>query len=278
MVTTKADDAPDGGRKLGLPRPVGEEAAAPERQLLAETEIVRGALRSALADPSCQLVWQETTYGRVFSLATLSHQCVVLGQLAAGVRDEYPSSIMALLARHHIETWLTGMYLFMGGEAALEVFLGDSLRSHEALRQEIDKLHDAGVALDIELPPLEDFAWEASRWKYERAAQELDRLGGASGLLHHAVAIYQITYRALSGTHGAHPNHHLMDTYIEAGGVFAHVLPESRATPLRRALLQMALVLTAVHGVFALAERGLATDALARVVNELRPSVSEPME
>jgi len=40
----------------------------------------------------------------------------------------------------------------------------------------------------------------------------------------------------------------------------------------------MGLVLTAVHGVFALAERGLATDALASVVNEPRPSVSEPME
>lgn len=250
--------------------PVGEDRAAPAELLVAETGSVIELVRNALAHPSCQLVWKEETYGRVFSLASLSHQCTVLEQLATGVREEYPSSIMALFARHHLESWLTGMYLFMGGEAALEALLGDSRRSHDALCQEIDKLHNAGVALDVELPPLDDFEWDAARWKYERAAQELDRIGSEAGLLHNAVAIYQIVYRALSGTHGAHPNHHLLDTYIDASGMFAHVLPQSRAAPLRRALLQMALVLTAIHAIFALAERGCRTDELARVVRTLR--------
>ena len=251
------------------PPPVGEDRAAPAKVLLAEAENVTGLVRVALDEASCQLAWADETYGRVFSLAALSHECVVLEQLAAGVRQEYPSSIMALLARHHLESWLTGMYLFMGGEAALEAFLGDSRRSHDALRQEIDKLHAAGVALDIELPLLEDFEWDAARWKYEGAAQELDRIGSESGLLHNAVAMYQIVYRALSGTHGAHPNHHLLDTYVDASRMFAHVLLQSQATPLRRALLQMTLVLTGVHGIFALAERGCRTDELARVVNAL---------
>lgn len=245
------------------PPPVGEDRAAPAKVLLAEAENVTDLVRVALDEASCQLAWTDKTYGRVFSLAALSHECVVLEQLASGVRQEYPSSIMAPLARHHIETWLTGMYLFMGGDAALEVFLGDSHRS-------IEKLHHAGVALDVELPPLEDFEWDVARWKYERAAQELDRLGSESGLLHNALAIYQIVYRALSRTHGAHPTHHLMDTYIQTGRAFARVLPQSRATPLRRALLQMSLVLTGIHGIFALAERGCRTDELARVVNELR--------
>lgn len=266
-----------GGPREQLP-PVGEDRAAPAKLLLAEVGSVIELVRNALAGPSCQLVWTEKTYGRVFSLASLSHQCTVLEQLATGVRHEYPFSIMALLARHHLETWLTGMYLFMGGEAALEAFFGDSQRSHEALRQEIDKLHNAGVALDVELPPLEDFEWEARRWKYERAAQELDRIGSESGLLHNAVGMYQIVYRALSGTHGAHPNHYLLDAYIDASGMFAHVLPRSQATPLRRALLQMSLVLTAMHGVFALAERGCRTEDLARVVNDLRPAGSESIE
>jgi hypothetical protein len=252
------------------PPPIGEDRAAPAKVLLAEAENVTGLVRVALSGASCQLAWTDETYGRVFSLAALSHECVVLEQLAAGVRQEYPSSIMALLARHHLETWLTGMYLFMGGDAALEAFLGDSHRSHESLRVEIEKLHQGGVALDVELPPLEDFEWDAARWKYERAAQELDRLGSESGLLHNALAMYQLVYRALSGTHGAHPTHHLMDTYIQTGRMFARVLPQSRATPLRRALLQMSLVLTGIHGIFALAERGCRTDELAGVVNALR--------
>lgn len=252
------------------PPSVGEDRAAPAKVLLAAAENVTGLVRAALDEASCQLVWTDKTYARVFSLAALSHECVVLDQLASGVRDKYPSSIMALLARHHLETWLTGMYLCMGGDAALEVFLGDSHRSHEALRVEIEKLHQAGVAFDVELPPLEDFEWDAARWKYERAAQELDRLGTESGLLHNALAMYQIVYRALSGTHGAHPTHRLMDTYIQTGTTFARVLPQSRATPLRRALLQMALVLTGIHGMFALAEPGCRTDELGRVVNALR--------
>ena len=85
-----------------------------------------------------------------------------------------------------------------------------------------------------------------------------------------ANAIYQLVYRTLSGTHGAHPTHRLLDTYIETGRMFARVHPQSEATPLRRALLQMSLVLTGIHGIFALAERGCRTDELARVVNALR--------
>jgi len=144
------------------PPPVGEDRAAPAKVLFAAAENVMGLVRAALDEASCQLAWADETYGRVFSLAALSHECVVLEQLASGVRQKYPSSIMALLARQHLETWLTGMYLFMGGDEALEVFLGDSHRSHEALRVEIEKLHRAGVALDVELPPLEDFEWDAA--------------------------------------------------------------------------------------------------------------------
>jgi hypothetical protein len=61
-----------------------------------------------------------------------------------------------------------------------------------------------------------------------------------------------------------------MDTYIQTGRMFARVLPQSRATPLRRALLQMSLVMTGIHGIFAFAERGCRTEELARLVNALR--------
>lgn len=252
------------------PPPVGEDRAAPAKVLLAEAENVTGLVRVALDEASCQLAWADETYGRVFSLAALSHECVVLEQLASGVRQEYPSSIMALLARHHLETWLTGMYLFMGGDEALTAFFGSTWRSHDVLHQQIDKLHEDGVALEVELPPLEEFEWERASWGYEAVAQKLERLGTESGLFRNANAIYQLVYRTLSGTHGAHPTHRLLDTYIETGRMFACVHPQSQATPLRRALLQMSLVLTGIHGIFTLAERGFRTDELARVVNALR--------
>ena len=252
------------------PPPIGEDRAAPAKVLLAAAENVTGLVRVALDEASCQLAWTDETYGRVFSLAALSHECVVLEQLASGVRQKYPSSIMALLARQHLETWLTGMYLFMGGDEALTAFLGSTRRSHDVLHQQIDKLHEDGVALEVELPPLEEFEWERASWGYEAVAQKLERLGTESGLFRNANAIYQLVYRTLSGTHGAHPTHRLLDTYIETGRMFARVHPQSQATPLRRALLQMSLVLTVIHGIFALAERGCRTDELARVVNALR--------
>lgn len=252
------------------PPPVGEDRAAPAKVLFAAAQNVMGLVRAALDEASCQLVWTEETYGRVFSLAALSHECVVLELLAVGVRQKYPSSIMALLARQHLETWLTGMYLFMGGDEALTAFLGSTRRSHDVLHEQIDKLHEDGVALEVELPPLEEFEWERASWGYEAVAQELQRLGTESGLFRNANAIYQLVYRTLSDTHGAHPTHRLLDTYIETGRMFARVHPQSQATPLRRALLQMSLVLTSIHGICALAERGCRTDELARVVNVLR--------
>lgn len=144
------------------PPPIGEDRAAPAKVLLAAAENVTGLVRVALDEASCQLAWTDETYGRVFSLAALSHECVVIEQLASGVRQKYPSSIMALLARHHLETWLSGMYLFMGGDEALTAFLGSTRRSHDVLHQQIDKLHEDGVALEVELPPLEEFEWELS--------------------------------------------------------------------------------------------------------------------
>lgn len=252
------------------PPPIGEDRAAPAKVLLAAAENVTGLVRVALDDASCQLAWTDETYGRVFSLAALSHECVVLEQLASGVRQKYPSSIMALLARHHLETWLTGMYLSMGGDEALTAFLGSTRRSHDVLHQQIDKLHEDGVALEVELAPLEEFEWERASWGYEAVAQKLERLGTESGLFRNANAIYQLVYRTLSGTHGAHPTHRLLDTYIETGKMFARVHPQSQATPLRRGLLQMSLVLTGIHGISALAECGCQIDELARVVNALR--------
>ena len=252
------------------PPPIGEDRAAPAKVLLAAAENVTGLVRVALDEASCQLAWTDETYGRVFSLAALSHECVVLEQLASGVRQKYPSSIMALLTRQHLETWLTGMYLFMGGDEALTAFLGSTRRSHDVLHQQIDKLHEDGVALEVELPPLEEFEWERASWGYEAVAQKLERLGTESGLFRNANAIYQLVYRTLSGTHGAHPTHRLLNTYIETGKMFARAHPQSQATPLRRALLQMSLVLTGIHGIFVLAECGCRTDELARVVNALR--------
>ncbi len=226
--------------------------------LLDEAEKVLSAIRSGLASRDCQLLWSERTYGRVFSLSALSHECVLVEQMCLGVRQESPWSIMALLCRSHLETWLTGVYLLVGGANALETFLGQTTASHNKLRNAIEGLRSEGKSLDVEVPPLDDFDWAAKSWNFFEVAQKLEELGTACGLLSGVLVNYQIVYRTLSGLHGAHPTHGFLDSYVETPGAFARVLPESQAPPLRRvAALQYAVAFTAVHAWFAFTERGL---------------------
>lgn len=223
-----------------------------------------------LASSACQLLWEEKTYGRMFSLAALSHECVLIDQLVLGVRHEFPSSVMALICRSHLETWLTGVYLHLGGQKAQNAFLGQTTTAHEKLSKAIDELHASGQATDIHIPPLEDFDWAAQSWNYYEVARELASIGDEMGLLAGVLPLYQINYRSLSGSHGAHPTHNFLDSYVESSGAFGRVLLASQAPVLRRRLLQYALALSALHASVAFAERGLPVDAFTDVYVVLR--------
>lgn len=247
------------------PADAGEDTAAAEGILLDAADRLSTEARRLLVSEPCRLPWDETTYGRMFSLAALSHECVLVDHMALGVRQKFPSSVMALVCRSHLETWLTGAYLLLGGQKATETFLGQTTTAHGKLRRAIEELHAAGKATDIQVPPLEDFDWAAQSWNFFEVARELETIGGTETLFTGALALYQVTYRSLSGSHGSHPTHAFLDSYIETPGNVGRVLLSSQAPVLRRRLLQYALALSAVHASLAFGERGLPVDAFSDV-------------
>ncbi len=242
--------------------------------LLGESQRVVDLVREYLVRSECKLLWKQSTYGRVFSLAALSHECMVLDQLNLGCRANFPTMIMGLLSRHHLETWLTGMYLLEGGSEALELFLGESRRSKEALHKKIKELQATGRAIDVPDPPCENNTWESKRWNLETVAKELERLGEGTGRVKGVLEAYHRVYRTLSGSHGGHPTHQVLDSYIDTTRGFAHILTEPQAHTLHRELLQWSTVLTASHAVLALGDLGLPTVEFSNTIQSLLPAKS----
>lgn len=225
-------------------------------------------VRAHLKHNACILLWKESILARAFSLASLSHQCVLLDHMSLGVEQDFAPPVMALMCRSVLETWITGMYLLGGGQSALDTFLGETTTRHRQLQQAVEDLHRNGRFLDLEIPTLEDFDWDEKRWNFETAAIAIDRL--AAGLLTGSGAQYRIVYRALSGLHGAHPSHRFLDGYVDAARLLAHVR-ESWNGSLRGPLaLLYGASLTAVHSAFAFAERGLDVSNVTRIYVALR--------
>ena len=79
----------------------------------------------------------------------------------------------ALLCRSHLETWLTGVYLWGGGAKSLATFFGQTTSTHEKLRNAIEGLDAEGKALDVEVPPLDDFDWAAQSWNFSEVTWTL---------------------------------------------------------------------------------------------------------
>lgn len=228
------------------------------------------AVRGAMASPECQLPWESENRSGVISLAALSHECVCLEHLDRAVEQADPSPMVSLVVRHHLETWLSGMYLLLGGEAAVEKFVGATRRSDEAQRKGIEQLQVEGGLADYESAPPENTDWEPARWDYEDVAREVDRLAGELQLLRGSRAAYQVGYRSFSGRLGAHPTWRLLDTYIDTTTGVAVVKPHDRTATFRRAGLQWSIILTAAHADFALRERGLDTAVFVRAIQNLR--------
>jgi hypothetical protein len=251
----------------------GESRAAATEVVLHECERTISLVRANLTHVRCQLPWRPSTMGRMLSLAALSHQCVYLEQLEISVRKELPSYTNGLLSRHHFETWLTGMYLLVGGEEALKEFLGDARRAYQAQQKEVRELQAKGSYIPSEPDPFGDFDWEPRRWSYETAIRELDRFGTESSLLRGVKEVYTAVYRTLSGVLGGHPTYRLLERYIDTttSKAFARVEPTAEQPMFRAGALQWSLVLTATHAQFAFAERGLTTEDFVAVVNSLTP-------
>ncbi|WP_308464514.1 hypothetical protein [Ferrimicrobium sp.] len=255
-----------------LDQTAADTIAFPLPMLLEESCRVIALVREDLAHPKCQFIWKTSTFGRAFSLAALSHECLILDQLNIGCHLDFPTMTMGLLSRHHLETWLTGMYLLEGGSEALELFLGESHRASTTLHKKIQELQDQGQALDIPNPPCVDNTWEPKRWNFEFVANALEQLSEETGRIKGVLETYHRVYRALSGLHGGHPTHRVLDSYIDTTHGFAHILRESQAPPLHRELLQWSIMLTSTHALLALGDVGLPTATFAEVIQSLTPT------
>lgn len=240
--------------------------------LLEKSHRIIALVREDLVHPKCQFIWKESTYGRAFSLAALSHECLILDQLNIGCRSDFPTMIMGLLSRHHLETWLTGVYLLEGGSEALELFLGESRRASATLHKKIQELQAKGQALDVPDPPCVDDSREPKRWTFEAVANTLEHLGEETGRVKGVLETYHRVYRALSGSHGGHPTHSVLDSFIDTTRGFAHILRESQAPPLHRELLQWSIMLTSTHALLALGDLGLPTATFAETIQSLTPA------
>ena len=174
-------------------RQLSDDDAQPLDTLIAMTAKVVSEIRASLEDGRCQLIPAESTYPRIYSLAALSHECVFLEELCKLAVSDAPSDLLALLARHHLETWITGVYLVFGGEEAFAKFRGEADRARLAMQNEIKAMQKTGRMADVDSSALDDDSgWEPQKFAYQRIFEEVDRVGEELGLLRNAKAAYAI--------------------------------------------------------------------------------------
>jgi hypothetical protein len=246
--------------------------AAPLGELQAAAQTLTEEVRSRFVDPKCRLFWRESTLGRMYSLAALSHECIYLDHLSelAG-RDTTPTEVLALLTRHHLETWITGLYLFEGGEEALETFLGNDARAQEALKHDIGEAQSGGSLLDIDVTRFsDDNEWDPASFRYAQVFRDVDRIGRDLGLIFNVRAVYVIAYRSMSNNLGAHPTVRVLDRYIDTGRTFALVEDRPKAIGFRRRALQWAVILTCIHAAIVLGGMGLPSETYAEFLEKFK--------
>jgi hypothetical protein len=207
-------------------------------------------VRSDLSRDECRLLWNESTYGRVFSMAALSHQAAHLEETVLAAERESGSALMSLLARHHWETWVTGMYLLLGGGRAFEEFAGAQRRTDEAMQREMDELRQRGLLNWTDYEPLAGLEeYERSNWNYRDVMTKLGNLGVEAGVFATAAEeMYTMVYRPLSGMNGAHPTMRLLDKYIDSmTTTFAKVSREPKLPAFRTDAVRFGVTLTCIH-------------------------------
>jgi hypothetical protein len=241
-----------------------------------EAQQIIHAIHGDVAREECRFLWSLSTYGRVFSLAALSHEALALEEITqAGARDASPA-MMALLVRHFWETWVTGMYLLLGGAAAFERFAGSQRRSDDAFQKEIDDLQARGISINMDYEPLGGLEeYEKANWSYQEVMKEVGRLGVELNVFAtSAEEMYTMIYRALSNFNGAHPTIRLLDKYIDTKSTtFSNVRRRPELPMFRTDAVLLAVVLACVHaGTFLDQIDAAGVDKYATVIARVLPA------
>lgn len=261
-------------------RQLTDDDAQPLDSLIALSAQVVLEVRASLEDGRCRLTPSESTYPRIYSLAALSHECVFLDELCKLAASDSPSELLALVARHHLETWITGIYLVFGREEAFAKFRGEADRARLAMQNEIKTMQKAGGLAGVDASVLDDDSgWEPQRFAYQKVFEEVNRIGAELGLLQNAKAAYAIPYRALSNDLGAHPTFKVIDRYVDMADTFARVEFSAASEPFRRRPIQWCLLLTALHAAIVFGVLGFLLEdySYSDVIQQLRPPAGSPV-
>ncbi len=261
-------------------RQLTDDDAQPLDSLMALSAQVVYEVRSSLEDGRCQLIPSESTFPRVYSLAAMSHECLLLDELCKLAASDSPSELLALVARHHLETWITGAYLVLGCEEAFAKLRGEADRARMAMQKEIRTLQKTGGLAGVDASVLDDDSdWELQRFAYQTAFEEVDRIGAELGLLQNVKAMYAIANRALSSDLGARPTFKVLDRYVDMANTFAKIEFSAASEQFRRRPIQLCLVLTALQATIIFEKLRFPLDAYSYsdVIQQLGPPARSPM-
>jgi hypothetical protein len=101
--------------------------------LLAEVDAVLSTDRWAFLDnPTDRIKW------RLYDAASLRHCCKLLGEIEVAAQSGQELTVR-VLARTHLEAWLTALYLHFGEEEALTRIARDARHQLEKTSQEIER-------------------------------------------------------------------------------------------------------------------------------------------
>jgi len=180
---------------------------------------------------------------------------------------------MALLARHHFETWVTGMYLHLGGADAFKAFARAGRRADKIQQEEIDELVASGDLPEWPHARLDDLdEYDPAGWNYKTILDKIGKLGAVEGSIAGGTKeAYTIIYRTLSGHNGAHPTIRLLDRCIDSSLTFATVSPTAQLQLFREDAVRLALLLTAVHAGALLSKLDIPTEAYTAAMDHWSP-------
>jgi len=243
--------------------------------------IARGAVSSIqrdIARDECRFLWRPSTYGRVFSLAALSHETAALDEIVSAAEKGTGPAVMALLVRHLWETWVTGMYLLLGGAKAFDRFAGAQRKADESFQNELDDLKERGLLGGWDAEPLTGFEeYKKCGWDYQSVMREVGTLGVKAGVFATAgEELYTTIYRTLSGHIGAHPTARLLDKYIDTETFnFSIVKSRPQLVPFDVDAVRLAVALSCVHAGAFLDQVGAnGVGEYATIIGKVLPSLS----
>jgi hypothetical protein len=109
-----------------------------------DVEALGAECRRLLADDRCRLIGRESTLHLHYAMAGLAH-CLMLTERMDHERQEGDELVLRLMARAHLETWFTAVWLVLGGQGNAARFVGSNRKAMETQQAAFDR-HNERIA------------------------------------------------------------------------------------------------------------------------------------